>query len=218
MTEYYFIRIALAIVLIWMGRRELPPELHRYVVFMAIYQSLPQFLWSREWSQSIWIALSASQMFLSFLVTRELFEGATLGRTHWYERSGVVVSAALVGIAFILISWRWNPENPVQTWTLIQQYCRIGLLFAWLTACARFYILRPLSPHGTDALAMFWTIWISAQAVMATAGSAGILWNFVPQSMAAYRIVGDFGMIIQIAAAIGCGIRLRRSSWTHATI
>src|SRR6185437_14553278 len=85
-SEYEVIRVALAISLVWLFRQEVPASLRNYIAFMACYQILPEFLYSPAWWREFWYPASVVQMVLGWIVTVELFNIQTHGKTFWDER------------------------------------------------------------------------------------------------------------------------------------
>ena len=202
MTEYYSIRVVLAISLLWLLRNSLPVSLRNYAVFMASYQAIPQFLDSSEWWRYIWLPLSLGQMVLGWFVCVELFDIQTRMRTFWHERAFSRLCGLCLGVAFAVLAWRWRPENLFQGWTIIHQYYRLSLFVAWAVVSLWFGWVRPLMPRDTDSLAKFWTVWLGCQFVMGSTGRSGIIWVLFSPSVVTYRIVNDCGMVIQILAVL----------------
>ncbi len=202
MSEYYAIRIVLAVALLFLLRNSLPETLRNYAVFMAAYQALPQFLDSASWWRWIWFPLSVIQMLLGWFVCVEIFDIQTRVRTFWHERTAARAAGAALGIAFALFAWHWEPKNAFQAWTTIHQYYRLALFVAWVAVSLWFGWVRPLVPRDTDSIAIFWTVWLGCQFVMSTTGRSGIIWKLFEPSGVTYRIVNDCGMAIQLCAVL----------------
>ncbi len=207
MTEYYLIRVLLAVALVFLCRLRLPNSLRNYAVFMAIYQALPQFLESATWWRSVWLPLSVVQLVMGWLVCVEIFDVQTRARTHWDERIMAQGFGVCLGLAFALTAWMWHPANALQAWTVVQQYYRIALFIGWLAVSLWFSWMRPLVPAETDSIARFWTIWLFCQAVMGMTGRAGLLWQLTPKSALTYRLVSDCGMMIQFLSVLYLAVK-----------
>jgi hypothetical protein len=223
MPEYIAIRILLGFTLIWLARREMPASMRQYLTFMAGCQVLRQDVLSQAWSHNVWLFISVAQIAMNLVVCKDLYWAQTSERTFLDDRRRGGIASILFGLATIAMIWRWVTGDPLSEWTVINQYIRAGTLVGWLAPTIFYGVIRPLKRSGYEPLLMFWTVWLTCQAVMSTAGNAGLLWRFIPQTNTheidpIYRMVGDFGMIIQTVAAVAAGIKLRRSEWHPANV
>ncbi len=202
MTEYDLIRAVLGFALLWLFRQKIPASLRNYALLMGCYQLVPQALNSPIWSRYFWWPISVAQLILGWIVCVELFDIQTRHRTFWNERVLVALSGLAAGVGFACLAWSWHPENVLQGWTIINQYCWMLFFVAWTWVSFRFGILRPLLRIETDSFAKFWLVWCACHFFRNTTGRTGLFWILFHKSVVTYRIVNDLGMIVQLCAVL----------------
>ncbi len=201
MTETY-IRIGLALSLVWLACLPVSRSLRFYAVFVAAIQVIPRYPDSPLWWRAEWWPYSVLQIILGLLVCADLFNIQTRNRTLWYERVTVRLFGLCLGLAFAAFLWVWHPANKFQAWTVIHQYFRLVLFFGWLAVSVWFGWVRPLMPRPSDAVARFWTVWLGCQAVMGCTARAGLIWSILSATGHNYRVVNNTAMVLQFFSVL----------------
>ncbi len=218
MAKYYTIRFLLAAALVYLCEVSLPRSVRAYFEYMSLYQIMPQDPRSALWWRTTWFSLDAAQVVVGWFVCRELFKLLTERRTYWWERQYIILLAAIIATAFVLYSWSWTPANSFQAWLTIRQYYRLALLVGWLVIAAWYGFLNPLKRRNeAEPLVALWCVWLASQFAMSTAGASGMIWRFIESDAVWYRLVGDVGMGVQIAAVLATALFLRRQKKEYGT-
>lgn len=86
MNLYLVARIVLAGALIYLWRGEIPRELRRFALFVAITVPPPGIMTSHEYRLYLWSPLRVVLWIMAVRASAELFRIATQRATFWWER------------------------------------------------------------------------------------------------------------------------------------
>ncbi len=205
-TEYYLIRVLLAVALLCLCFQVLPGSLRVYAAFLGIFRLIPPSLDSSDWQIYFWWPASVVQIVMAWIVCVKLFDIQTRGRTFWHERMMVMGTGICLGLSFTAAGMYWHPGNAFQGWTIIDQYLWLAMFVGSLGVAIRLGCFRPLLPTPNDPLIRFWLAWLATQAFRSTTAKAGLYWRFFPPPAVhpgvIFRKVNMIGMAIQILAVL----------------
>lgn len=219
MTLYFVSRVALAIALLWLLRAELPRELRRCALFVALTLPVnPEWLSNYKYGIYIWTPLRFVLWILAIRVSAELFRLATHRATFWWERVNLAAFIAAVLSLLLVVMIRagltLQPENQLQVFAIANQYFWLSLCVVIGVACGLYGFLTPIPLTGpTKALCGFWGVFCACMFVGSTAGGGCFLFQFIPSkgNGPIYRMFGIVPMWIIAVSAVWCRRRIESS-------
>lgn len=216
MTAYLIARIILAGALIYLWRAEIPRELRRFVLFVAITVPPPGIMTSHEYRLYLWSPLRVVLWILAVRTSAELFRIATQRATFWWERVnfglllGVVLAILFVVMAAAGLTWK--AANVIQDVAVANQYFWLVLTASCALTAAWFGWHRPIRlPDTTKALCGFWALMCACYFAMSTTGGGCFLFQHLSRAdnSGLYWGIGAIAMSVQAVGAVWCGRKLR---------